>query len=124
MEGKVDAVYFRFPFMLCFFFPFSFFELELIFAVSFGIEAVVVVEVMIVCGIRVKIVKSIIVCCIIVFWAMAPMRRVSAKYVAMVGRHRFRCYGSLLLVGRIRNFLLSLLSAATLLAAHPLARLN
>jgi len=47
--------------MFFFFFPFSLFEIELIFAVSFGIEAVVV-EVLIVCVISVEIVEGIIVC--------------------------------------------------------------
>jgi len=75
-----------------------------------------------VCFISVEIVESIIVC-----WAMGPIRRVPAKSVVMIARRRFRCYAMSapsFLVGRIRNVLLSLVSTATLLAVHPIARLN
>jgi len=93
--------------MFFFFFPFSFFELELIFAVSFGINRSCrrTVEVLIVV-IRVKIVESIIVC-----WAMEPMRRVSAKYVVLVLDADFAALSAPCLVRRIRNVHPSLVSA-------------
>jgi len=64
--------------MFFFFVPFSFFELELIFAFSLGCRRTGRSSDIVVCVIRVQIVESILVC-----WTMEP--------VVMVARRRYRC---------------------------------